>query len=303
METAETLEQFYERKFRLLPENVRKDIGHFNIFQIAPFREGQVTSVPYRRRDFYKVMLVKGESTVHYADGIYKIKKQALAFSNPLIPYKWEQLDKRYDGVYCIFNAQFFHQNTHYADYEIFQPNGSHVFELTDTQADFVQSKFDQMEKEFGSNYKYKFDLIRNLVMELIHFGMKMEPTHSLPDPSVNAAYRIARLFVELLERQFPLDENHRSIDIKTPSEFAEKLNIHVNSLNRAVKSTMGKTTSQVIADRLNQEAKALLKHTSWSIGDISHSLGFNEVSHFIHFFKKYSTLSPLKFRNAQEVV
>lgn len=52
MDSIETLEEFYKRKFELLPEEVEEGIGHFNIFHIAPFREGQRTSVPYRRRDF-----------------------------------------------------------------------------------------------------------------------------------------------------------------------------------------------------------------------------------------------------------
>jgi AraC-like DNA-binding protein len=297
--SIESLEEFYKRKFELLPENLNKDIGHFNIFHIAPFREGKVTSVPYRRRDFYKVMLLIGDSKVHYADKVYEIKKQALAFSNPLIPYKWERLDKMIDGIYCIFNSQFFHQFAQFGEYEIFQPGGNHLFELTDDQAYEIQEKFEKMESEFNSGYKYKFDVIRNMVLDLIHYGLKLEPSTSILDHSVNASYRITRLFIELLERQFPIDDSHPLIDLKTPSDFAEKLNVHVNSLNRAVKSTTSKTTSKLIAERIVQESKVLLKHTAWSVSEIAFALGFKEVSHFNNFFRKHLKLSPLKFRNA----
>ena len=297
--SVESLEAFYKRKFELLPENLKKDIGHFNIFHVAPFREGKATSVPYRRRDFYKVMLLKGNGRVYYADKIYEIKNQALAFSNPLIPYKWEQLDKVYDGVYCIFNTQFFNQFAQFEEYEIFQPGGNHLFELTADQANEIQEKFDKMESEFNSGYKYKFDVIRNMVLDLIHYGLKLEPSELVLDHSVNASYRINRLFMELLERQFPLDDPHNPIDLKTPSEFAEKLNVHVNSLNRALKTTTSKTTSEIIAERLIQESKMLLKRTVWSISEISYVLGFKEVAHFNNFFRKHIELSPLKFRNA----
>jgi len=110
MKGVESLEEFYQRKFEWLPEDIRKDIGHFNIFHLAPFREGQATSVPYRRRDFYKIVLVKGNSRVHYADQVVEVKNQVLAFSNPQIPYKWEHLNRNFDVVYCIFNTRFFHQ-------------------------------------------------------------------------------------------------------------------------------------------------------------------------------------------------
>ena len=81
-------------------------------------------------------------------------------------------------------------------------------------------------------------------------------------------------------------------------SDYASQLNIHVNHLNRAVKETTEKTTSQLIAERFIQEAKILLKHSNWNVSEIAWALGFTEVSHFNNFFKKHARLSPLKFRN-----
>ena len=81
-------------------------------------------------------------------------------------------------------------------------------------------------------------------------------------------------------------------------SDFAKQLNVHVNHLNRVIKETTDKTTSQIIAERVLLEAKTLLKHSSWNVSEISNALGFTEATHFNNFFKKHSTLSPLKFRN-----
>ena len=106
-------------------------------------------------------------------------------------------------------------------------------------------------------------------------------------------------LFLELLERQFPIDENHPKVNLRSASEFAQQLNIHVNHLNRAVKAITEKTTTQIIAERILQEAKILLKHSQWNVSEIAYALGFTEVSHFNNFFKKHMGISPLKFRNA----
>ena len=76
MKGVESLEEFYQRKFDWLPVEIRKDIGHFNMFHLAPFREGQATSIPYRRRDFYKIMLVKGNSRVHFGDRVVEVKSR-----------------------------------------------------------------------------------------------------------------------------------------------------------------------------------------------------------------------------------
>jgi len=103
---------------------------------------------------------------------------------------------------------------------------------------------------------------------------------------------------MELLERQFPIDDNHRKINLRSASEFADQLNVHVNHLNRAVKETTQKTTSRIIAERILQESKILLKHSNWGVSELAYALGFTEVTHFNNFFKKHVQLSPLKFRN-----
>jgi AraC family transcriptional activator of pobA len=300
MERTETLLEFYKRKFDWLPENIKNEIGHFNLFRHEPFVEGKPISIPYRRRDFYKINLVRGNSQVHFADQVVEIKKQALSFSNPLIPYKWEHLDKMRDGYYCIFNQQFFHQFGQLNQYEVFQPNGTHVFELSDEQTGHVQDIFERMGKEFQTEFKYKYDVIRNLVFELIHFALKIGPSNKAKMQPQNAAQRIAFLFLELLERQFPIDDAHPSIQLRTPSDFADQLNVHVNHLNRSVKEATQKTTTQLIAERVLQESKILLKHSTWSVSEVAYSLGFGEVTHFNNFFKKHAQTSPLKFRNGE---
>jgi len=103
-----------------------------------------------------------------------------------------------------------------------------------------------------------------------------------------------------LLERQFPIDDQHPAIKLRSASEFADQLNIHVNHLNRAVKETLQKTTTVVIAERVIQEAKILLRHSKWGVAEIAYALGFTEATHFNNFFKKHTQISPTKFRNAE---
>jgi AraC-like DNA-binding protein len=77
---------------------------------------------------------------------------------------------------------------------------------------------------------------------------------------------------------------------------------VHVNHLNRALKEITGKTTSQIIAERVSQEAKALLKQTNWNVNEISWCLGFEELPHFINFFRKNVGVSPRSFRTLETV-
>lgn len=298
MSMVETIEEFYKQKFDWMPDNIRNEIGHFNVFKLEPFVGDKAKPVPYNRRDYFKIMLVMGNSQVHYADKVVEVQKQALSFSNPQIPYKWEHLDNVRKGFFCIFNQHFFHQYGNLNQYAVFQPNGTHLFELTDEQVDQVQNIFERMFEEINSDYIHKYDVLRTLVFEMLHFAMKMQPTAKLDKQPINASQRISTLFLELLERQFPIDENHPRLCLRSASDFSKQLNVHVNHLNRAVKEATEKTTSQIIAERILQEAKILLKHSAWTVSEIAYALGFTEVTHFNNFFKKHVQLSPLKFRN-----
>ncbi len=303
MNNVETIEEFYKRKLRWLPDNLRNEIGHFNVFKVVPATGGNAKSVPYKRRDFFKITLIVGNNKIMYADKVIEAQKQALVFSNPFIPYKWEDLSKIESGVFCIFNQHFFHQYGNLNQYSVFQPNGEHLFELSDEQVVQVKVIFEKMFDEIGSDYIHKYDMLRNMVFELLHFAMKMQPSTRFEKQSINASQRISTMFLELLERQFPIEENHPQVTLRTASDFAQQLNIHVNHLNRAVKETTDKTTSQIIAERVLQEAKILLKHSQWNVSEIAYALGFVELTHFNNFFKKHVSLSPLKFRNFSDTL
>lgn len=126
----------------------------------------------------------------------------------------------------------------------------------------------------------------------------KNKPTPESNKQDVEALKRITYLFLELLEHQFPINENKASLQLRSASAFAAQLSVHVNHLNREVKRTTGKTTSKIIAERILEEAKTLLKDSSLNVSEIAYSLGFTKASHFNNFFKKHVHVSPLKFRN-----
>jgi AraC-like DNA-binding protein len=124
-----------------------------------------------------------------------------------------------------------------------------------------------------------------------------LKPIKSLTS-SGNASRRISSLFIELLERQFPIENDAQTVQLKAPVDFAKTLGVHINHLNKVLKETTGKSTSEIINGRIIEEAKILLKQTQWNVTEIAFALGFEEVAHFSNFFKKHTSLSPMKFRN-----
>ena len=297
MYETEQLEEFYKKKMGWTPDNFNQQVGHFNVFRLDPYVTEIAKAHPYAKRDFYKIMLVNGGGTVHYADTTIDVQQQALSFSNPQIPYNWTNREQIKSCIYCIFNKEFFQQYGNIDQYPVFHSQGNHIFEISNEQADKIKAIFEKMQMEIQSNYAYKYDVLRNLAFELIHFAMKMKAPVNFKKQKNNAAERIEKLFTELLERQFPIDEHHGKINFRTASEFAKQLNIHVNHLNKALKETSQKTTTQIISERILQEAKILLKQTDLNISEVAYSLGFTEPTHFNSFFKKHTQLTPSMFQ------
>jgi len=122
--------------------------------------------------------------------------------------------------------------------------------------------------------------------LELIHFGQKQLPATALY-PSHTASARVFSLFIELLERQFPIESPHQKLNLCTAKDYADQLALHVNHLNKVLKENTGKTTTDIITGRIVQEVKILLKQTNWNISEISYCPGFEQVAHFSHFFRK----------------
>lgn len=297
MKPPNTSQDLLNRRYGSASALLGKEVGQFNLFRLEPKPVGSNRQLPYRRRDYYKIMLVSGEVEFQYATKVVPIKEHALVFSNPQIPYKCQYLERIKGGCYCILNKPFYNTIQSINKYSVFRPEGDHIFELTTEAAQEVARVFDKMFDEIESNYIYKNDVLRNLVLELVHFAMKMQPSSSIDSVDMSASHRISMLLIELLERQFPIEENNAYLSLRSASEFATQLNVHVNHLNRSIKEITGKTTTQIINERILKEAQILLQQSHWNISQIAYALGFKESSHFNNFFKKHLNLSPTQYR------
>lgn len=298
MKQAESISDFYNRLPGHAPTDVPFDnagIGHFNVFN----RESCSVVSPYSRRDFYKVSLIIGKGKICYADKWVQIDGQALLFSNPLVPYSWEAESEHQSGWYCLFTEDFIQHServNNLRDSPLFKIGSNPIFFPDETQLNELSAIFRKMQAEMCSTYPHKYDILRSYLHLIIHEAMKNNTAGNFHS-YVNAASRVSSLFLELLERQFPIDSPTLVLKLKNPADYAASLSVHINHLNRSVKEVTGKTTTSHIASRIIREAKALLQHTDWNISAIAYSLGFEYPSYFTLFFKKHTGMAPTQLR------
>ncbi|MGA6119142.1 helix-turn-helix domain-containing protein [Sphingobacterium anhuiense] len=244
-----------------------------------------------------------GRTLLNYSDRSIDIDDTFLFFGNPHIPYSSHILSEVMTGYACVFSEEFLKLSDRPGSLHespLFKLASSPVVAVNGQQTEFLVTIFKKILAEQDTDYVYKHDLVRSYLNLIIQEGLKMTPQDHLVQYK-NAASRITFLFLELLERQFPVENSNEPLKLRTAQDFASELNVHVNYLNRSVKSTTGKPTTAHIAERITTEAKALLQHTDWSISEIAFGLGFEYPTYFNNYFKKMTGSVPKSLRKTDD--
>lgn len=301
---TESLTEFYKRINRSAEESQTAHRKGREYFDVQPGK-CNIGKTSFSYRDFYKVALVTHIGKLYYADKWIYVDHPAILFSTPLIPYAWEATaEGTGNGYFCIFNEEFLKtgdRNSSLGETPLLDISKERIYFLDDDTVENIRALFLKMKDELKSDYAQKADVLRCYLHLLVHEAMKMQKTSNYV-PRKNAGQRTAELFLALLERQFPVNIPHKTLELKTANDFAERLSVHVNHLNRVVKSTTGKTTSALITNRVVQESIQFLQHSDYSVGEIAYALGFEETASFSSFIKKHTELSPTAHRTLQTV-
>ncbi|WP_213280172.1 helix-turn-helix domain-containing protein [Chryseobacterium indologenes] len=110
------------------------------------------------------------------------------------------------------------------------------------------------------------------------------------PASSENRALQLSRTFRSLVRKDFKTT--------KSPSGYAEILNITRGYLTEAVREATGKPAQHWIHQEILIEAKRLLVFTSLSVKEIAYELGYSDHTYFSRLFSKLEDQSPSEFRN-----
>lgn len=130
---------------------------------------------------------------------------------------------------------------------------------------------------------RLKFHLI-SLLHELVHAD---EPAAAQPYP---AAIALTKRFKALLY------QNCRSMHLV--ADYADRLAVSPNHLNKAVKQVTEKSPSRWIDEAIVLEAKVLLLQTQLPIGAVAAEVGVTDASYFSRLFRKYTGFTPAQYRS-----
>ncbi|WP_447641391.1 MULTISPECIES: helix-turn-helix domain-containing protein [Chitinophagaceae] len=292
----ESLKQYYINTHKEMPDDLIVGNGrlpHINIIK----QQNCLLSLAFMRRDYYKIVLTKTKALLETENGEILIDRPAVFFSSPDRLFGWTYLCESKVGYTVLFNDAYLHEGTKdvlHTLLSLFTSKEYPFLFLDDNFFERFYSLFQMIWEEFNSSFSLKKNLINNLLVTIFYTAIEIKNVMVSHSGQVSSIFND---FSMMLERQFPIDAPNVTIAHKSPKDFAQALGIHVNYLNALVKQQTGKTTSEVIGDRLLSEAKNLLRHSSWSIIEIANCLGYGYGQHFHYFFKRRVGMAPRAYR------
>jgi AraC-like DNA-binding protein len=146
---------------------------------------------------------------------------------------------------------------------------------------------FNLLIKENGQHNNFQLDKMLNL-LDCIHIEISRKYSETYSHQAHSYNIKISA-FEKLLEQHFKEE--------KSPSFYADKLNITLKHLNRICNEILQKTASEVIMDRVILEIKRMLTNKQLAINEVASAIGYDDYSYFSRVFKKQTGISPTAFR------
>lgn len=263
--------------FNFIPMEKKTDydasVAHrHNYYEIFFFEEGGGT----HQIDFQDIEIES--NSIHFVSpGQVHHVKRAIGSSGYVMLFSREFYYLNLQNKKFLFELPFLNNNA-----------ANPILNLTVEEFSQVRTLVKALEAEFLSDNALKEEMVRSY-LNLTLLNSKRLFFQYYPAESEISGSGLYQEFRIALENNFA--EMHRV------SEYASELSVTEKHLNETTKKAVGRTTSEVIYDRIILEAKRLIRHSDRSNKEIAYFLHFDDPSHFSKFFKKRVGCSPIEFK------
>ncbi|SDD70314.1 helix-turn-helix domain-containing protein [Niabella drilacis] len=268
--------------------DIQKMLGQHSeiIYRQLPEAAG-LFPVP-ERRDCFILMLFedgKGVNVIDHAD--HKVAPLQMHLCFPGQVHHWH-LDKTTSGHIMILSEDMYDTLASYFKFPISfykkkpqAPLTRDIFNTLVHEIQYIQAELYTVHRLLAVVYS-RIRII-SLVIERAVYQASENPIGLDSRP-------VLEQFQSLIRTHF---EKHRAVQF-----YADRLFITANYLNILCRRHYGKSSADLINSEVIREIKLLLTTSSKSIKEIAGRLHFNEVSYFSTFFKRYTGLTPMQYRN-----
>lgn len=250
-------------------------------------------TIPALRRQFNLIyLLIEGEHDVKLGADHLQLNPNDLVIIPENTLYASDHI-KNCKGFCIHFKSEFLKPQLSIPlaeEFPYFHFDAPHILNLNNHESEMIQIAFKNIITEYNYASVEKNSLLRNLILILLLKVREIYRTRVKELKKTTSRHeQIANGFKLLVEKYF--------IEIRSVNDYAKKLKVSTKHLSEVVSKTFGRSPLQIIHDILLLEAKGQLYSTEKSVSEIAYDLKFDDPSHFAHFIKRRTGLSPQKLR------
>lgn len=274
---------------------LRRDYGSFFIVKMEDMIRLIKLPVPPSRSLAHTCLYVlEGEAVISVGTSRYKVKKNEFLFVPAGSVFSFDNHDKN-KGFLIHFHNNLLvgkiNRPQLLKEYEFLQVWGNPYIQLGTETSAYVKHICKRLYSHYLQYGLQEKEIIHAyLVVLLTEINRVYKPVKNKGQLS---AIHLTNKFKELVFSS--------SKRLQRVTEYAEKLHVSPNHLNKSVKAVTGKSPTRWIDEAIVLEAKVLLYQSHLSMGQITEEIGLQDQSYFSRLFKKYEGMSPMDFRKMIE--
>ncbi len=263
----------------------------FSIVRIEELRPYiKLPNKPFRNTSHGFVLVQEGVILMQMDVLEYKLEKNWFIITPAGQVNNFLEISPEASGFMGTFHDHFFHNATLSAGVEMFStllnPESFPHFQPDGGLLKVITSICDRVMDLYNAPYSNSA-LIQNYWLTLLS---ELEPVFgSVSKSHTTRGVKIVLDFKNLLVQN--IRNNPK------PAYLADMLNVSINHLNKVLKKNTQLSTSEWISKRQIIEAQLMLRHSSFTIAEIAHNLGFEDPSYFSKFFFKHTKITPTSYR------
>ncbi|MBS1683415.1 MAG: AraC family transcriptional regulator [Bacteroidetes bacterium] len=239
------------------------------------------------------IYLTSGTATMKIGSQQYTIRKGQLLFVPAGQVFAFGPGDVN-TGFLMGFHPDMLYtsgQKSNSHQYDFLKVWGVPKVELPDQVYPFVLSACKRMLMEYRTHALVRPAILQSYLTALLSEAAACYASRQ--QQASGTAYSISNKFRELVTAHITTEQR--------VTDYARRLHITPNHLNKVVKSATGKSPTRWIDEAIVAEAKIMLYQSEQSIGEIAATVGIADAAYFSRLFKKYEGITPNTYRRRIE--
>jgi AraC-like DNA-binding protein len=266
-------------------------------FKIFSFNDGNHFDHIQRLNYHSMIIILRGTAQLKADFSEYQVQQNCLLYFSPFQPFMFNEVEN-INGVCINFHSDFFCIHKHHQEIACNGVLFNNIYQrpyisLNDDELrDFIKI-VDQMKKELQNNDVAQREILISYLKIFLVTATRIKIAQypeTKNEIQTGSEHFIIQSFKDAIEKHYKTKHS--------ASDYADLLNIPVNTLAKISKTYFNKTLTDLITERIIIEAKRELYLTSKAVKQIASDLGFNDEYYFSRFFKNNTDISPKQYRD-----